>query len=129
MSPFWTPKHDFLGPLWHKCFIVFLSDLKSRKVFVFQYFSMVWDHQKPLIFLSFLNSVFMFFQNRYPGLFLEGPSAELFEKIVFGCHFRLSWFSKRHLLGTTFAQQAAQNLVPRSTGSILFATLLFTKPR
>ena len=44
----------------------------------------------------------MFFQNRYPGLFLEGPSAELFEQILlvpfsifmvfkkapFGHHFR-----------------------------------------
>jgi hypothetical protein len=29
--------------------LFFLNDLKSRKVFVFQYFSMVLDHQEPLI--------------------------------------------------------------------------------
>jgi hypothetical protein len=29
-------------------------------------------------------------------------------------------------LGDHFAQAGAKNLVPRSTGSVLFATLLFT---
>ena len=46
----------------------------------------------------------MFFQNRSWGPFEEGPSAELFEQIVFGCHFQFSWFSKRHPLDHLSAQ-------------------------
>ena len=59
------------------CFIVLGNDQKSRKVFVFLYFSIVLDHQKSLIFRLFFHCFFMFFQNRSPGPFLEGPSAEL----------------------------------------------------
>ena len=97
---------------------------KIKKIFVFQYFSMVLDHQKPLIFRSFFH-----FQSSSPGPFLEGPSADRLWKVSFRCRFRFSWFSKRHPLDDLFAQAGANNLVPRTAGSVLFATLLFTKPQ
>ena len=74
--------------------VSFSNDLKSRKVFVFQYFPMVWDHQKPLISQSFFHWFFMFFQNRSQGQFLEGPGADLYRKIEFGCNFRFSELQK-----------------------------------
>jgi hypothetical protein len=129
MSPFWIQKHDFWRSFWYPFFIVFLNELKSRKVFVFQYFSMVLDHPKPLIFRSFFHRFFIFFQNRFTGQFLGGPSAELFWKVRLWCHFRFSWFSKKAPLDDLFAQPGAKNLVPFRTGGVLFATLLFTKPR
>ena len=39
----------------------------------------------------------MFFQNRSRGLFLEGPSADLYRKIRFWYHFRFSVFPKTFL--------------------------------
>jgi len=47
----------FWVPFWHRFFIVFLNDLKSRKVFVFQYFSMVLASQN----LSFFDQFFIHF--------------------------------------------------------------------
>ena len=43
--------------------LFFRIDQKARKVFVFQYFSMVLDHQIPLIFRLVLHCFCMFFQN------------------------------------------------------------------
>ena len=42
----------------------------------------------------------MFFQNRSPGAFLEGPSAKQ--------HVQFSWFSKRHPLDHLLAQAVEQ---------------------
>ena len=88
-------------------FSLFLvNDRKARKVFVFQYFSMVLNHQKPLIFQSFFHRFFMFFQSRSPGPFLEGPSAELLWKVRCWCHFRFSGFPKRLPFDYLFRQKA-----------------------
>ncbi len=43
----------FWVPFWHRFFIVFLNDLKSRKVFVFQYFSMGFASQNLSLFDEF----------------------------------------------------------------------------
>ena len=72
----------------------FVDDLKSRKVYVFQYFSMVFDHQKPLDFRLFFHSVFMFFQSRSPGPFLEGQVLNFYEKLHFGAIFDFRDFQK-----------------------------------
>ena len=104
MSPFWTPKHDIWGPLWHRFFIVFVEWPKIKKSVCFSILFDGFGPSKPLIFRSFFHRFFMFFQNRSPGLFLDGPSAELLWKVGFWCHLRFSWFSKRHFLDDLFAQ-------------------------
>ena len=56
--------------------IVFVNNIKSRKVFVFntvQWFGTIKNHWFPIVFS--LN--FMCFQNCSPGPFLDGPSAKL----------------------------------------------------
>ena len=65
---------------------------------------MVLNHQKPLIFQSFFHRFSLFFQNHSPGPFLDGPSAELVQQVVLGCHFRFSWFSKKAPFGPPFHQ-------------------------
>jgi hypothetical protein len=71
----------------------------------------------------------MFFQNSFLGPFLEGPSAELFEKVGFGCHFRFLGFSERHLLETIFGDDGTKSGLHPTGVVIFFATLLFTKPQ
>ena len=66
--------------------------------------------------VSFSDSVFMFFQNRSPGLFLEGPSNELLQTVVFGCHFRISGFPKRHPSGNLFFQKYKKKKYPQRPG-------------
>ena len=44
----------------------------------------------------------MFFQNRSPGPFLEGPSAELLSKAVFWCHFSIFIVLQRAPFGHHF---------------------------
>ena len=75
---------------------------------------MVLDHQQPLMFPMLFSSIFMFFQNRSPGAFLEGPRAELKKK--------------KNPLGHLFAQAVEQKEVPQMTRAVLLATLFFTKP-
>ena len=68
--------NDLQGPFWHSFFIIFVNDLKSIKVFVFN-FLMVLDYKKHIILRSSFHYFYMFFQNQSWGPFLEGPSAEL----------------------------------------------------
>ena len=95
MSPFWTKIMTFEVPFR----IVFSS-----------FFWMTENQEKCLFFNTFMGFpivfhwFFMFFQNRSTGQFLEGPSAKLVWKNVLGCHFRFSWFSKRHPLDHLFTQ-------------------------
>ena len=91
MSLFWTKEHDFWDPLWHSFFIVFVNDLKSRKVL-----SKMIDF--PIVFS--LN--FIFFQKRIPGPFWECASAECLWNSVLWCHFRFSGFSKETFVGHAF---------------------------
>ena len=69
----------------------------------------------------------MFFKNRFPGQFLEGPSAELLESIVFvAAIFDFQDFQKGNLWAT-FSLKKKQK-VPPTARAVLQATLLFTKP-
>ena len=70
----------------------------------------------------------MFFQNRYPGLFLEGRSAELFEQIVFWCHFRFSWFFKKAPFGHHFRAAGRQKPSPPKYGERPFRDPAFHEP-
>ena len=53
--------------LWHRFSIIFVNDLKSRKVFVVQYFFDGFRTSKPLIVRSVFHRFLVFFQNRSPG--------------------------------------------------------------
>ena len=113
MSPFWIPKHDFWRPLWHRFFIVFLNELKSRKVFVFQYFLMVLDHKKPLLFRSFFHCFFEWPKIKKSNCFSIlfngfGSSKTIDFPIVFSSIFHV--FSKP-LLGTVFRGSQRQTFL------------------
>ena len=94
-------------------------------------------HCKTIVFACFalLNTFFLrskfhwfllFFQNRPQGAFLEGPSADLYWKVRFWCHFRFSEFSKK--APESFLPKICKGEVVRVSLSVLAATLLFTKP-
>ena len=65
----------------------------------------------------------MFFENRSPGPFLEGPCAELLENVGCWCHVRFSCFSKRHPLYHRFAEVDGKKEVPLMIRAVLFETL------
>ena len=54
-----------------------------------------------------------FFTTRPQGSFLEGPCAELLWTFGFWCHFRISWFKKRHPLDDLFTQTGVNKHRPR----------------
>ena len=87
--------------------LFFWMTSNQEKCLFFNTFQWFWTIKNHWFSYSF-SFFFMFFQNRYPGLFLEGPSAELFEQIGFWCHFRFSWFSKRHPLNTIFGLKGSK---------------------
>ena len=90
--------------------------------------SLVFGHQKPLIFRLKFHCFFMFFQNRSRGPFLEGPGADLYWKVGFWCHFRFSGFPERWLLDTLFVRNvtgSSEETVPELTFSNLFLKIVF----
>ena len=89
---------------------------------------MVWDHQKPLIFLLIFHRFFMCFQNRSLGPFLEGPSAELLWKVRFWCHFRFQDFQKDTFWRPFWATTASKIEYP-SWGWASFSRPCFSRNR
>jgi hypothetical protein len=97
------------GPDWSLLalfFHCFLEWPKNKKTICFSILYNGLGPSKTIDFPIDFHRFFMFFQNRSPGLFLEGPSADRLWKVGFWCRFRFSWFSKRHPLDTIFKLKA-----------------------
>ena len=62
--------------------------------------------------------IFHVFSSCSRGPFLEGPGADLYRKIRFGCHFRFSGFAKRHLFDTIFVHKGCKGAWFRSAASL-----------
>ena len=71
---------------------------------------------KTIDFLIVFSLIFMFFQNRYPGLFLEGPSAELLETKCFLVPFPIFMVFKKAPLGHHFRAAGRQQPSPPKYG-------------
>ena len=68
--------------------------IKIKKGDCFQYFLMVLDHQKALVFRLSFRRFFMFIQNRSPRQFSEGPMQNFYNKLVFGAIFDFQDFQE-----------------------------------
>ena len=128
MSPFWTKNMTFEVPIGIVFSFFFSNDLKSRKVFVFQYFSTIWDQRKtigfPIAFLLF----FHVFSKPLPGTVFRGSQCRTFIKSLFWVSFSIWGIFKKNNYGAIFGNKGSESQVPLPRVSVLEPTLLFTKP-
>ena len=127
MSPFWIKKHDLLGVLWYR-FLGGGNVLKTRRVFVFQYFPMVLDHPKPLVSELFFIVVHVF-SKPLLGTVFRGSQRRTFRKHLILVPFLIFMIFKKASLDHLFRLKKYLSFPRRRTGSVLVTTLLFTKPQ
>ena len=112
---------------WYRFFSIVVNILKSRKVNVFN----ISNGFKTIKNLSFSDGNFLVSHvssKPLPEIVFRGSQYQTFKKVGFGCHVRFSRFSKRHLLETIFGRKGSKGAWLQTPGSLLVATLLFTKP-
>ena len=121
LSPFWIKKHDFWHPIGHQLFD-FFKNLQKRRFHCKTNTLGMYSASTNCHFRSKFVWFFMFFKTARAG-----SRCWSLLKSWICVQFRFSGLSKRYLLDTVFGLKGFKGEVLLVTGSVLAATLLFTK--
>ena len=101
MSPFWSKKHDFRGPFWHRFFVIFVNVQKPWNRWQFYTFTSFWP-SKTFHFSIEISLFFHVFSKPLPGSLFRGSRCRSLLKSWILVPFSILGISKKAPFGRHF---------------------------